>query len=94
MTGPRRANDDLLDEASSILRGVLSRMRRRMEGWDIEQAAFGLEDPKVVEAKRREEDKPEAPSERHAFPGRPTWRDLFRRNWPDGKLPKRKRWRS
>lgn len=88
----RRGNDELLDEASSVMGDVLRRMRERMQSWDIERAAFGVEDPAVVDAQRKEDEKPEPPGpENPPSRGRESWREVFKRNWPDGAPRKRRR---
>lgn len=94
MTG-RRDTEHLLDEAQSLMSGVVARMRARLETWDIEKTAFGVEDPMVIEAERKaEEDTPEPPTEEHPVPGHPSWRDVFRKNWPEDKPKRRRRWRT
>jgi hypothetical protein len=96
MTDPRHRADVLLDEASALMTGVVARMRAKLGTWEIEKAAFGMEDPAVVEAQRKAEDEaPEEPSkERPVQRGQASWRDIFRKNWPDGKPKRRRRWRT
>lgn len=87
----RKDNEELLEEASSVMSGVLRRMREQLQSWEIENAAFGVEDPAVIEARRREEEKPEPVEDRPPPRGLLPWRELFRKNWPDNAPVKRRR---
>lgn len=90
------ALDELLDKAVIGLDGALRRMERLLpkdtENWELEHEAFGIEDPAIVRRRLLEEERPGPPTPDSPVPrGRLSWRELFRRNWPDGKP--RKRWR-
>lgn len=81
--------DELLDAASVGMDGVLKRMAalapRDDNDWELEREAFGIEDPAIHEAELRAEEAAAAAApvvDRPRVAGRPTWREVFRQNWP------------
>lgn len=78
--------DKLLADAADGMDATLRRIRKLLpdeseESYDFEREAFGIEDPRVVEEAKRAEAQSEPVVDR---PARESWRELFRRRWPDG----------
>lgn len=91
--------EHLITEADTGLERILRRMKTAVEragsedtSWELEEA-FGVPDPVKAERQLQEE---ETKAAKAPVEDRPTrgqgWRDLFRRNWPDG--PRRTRGRT
>lgn len=89
MTPTRTGLDVLLDQAGTGMDSALTRLRKLMpdearESWDLEREAFGIQDPKTVEAELREEERKAKLEPVVDTPSRSSWRELFRKRWPDG----------
>lgn len=89
MTPTRLGLDALLDQAGTGMDSALTRLRKLMpeearESWELEHEAFGIRDPKTVEAELQEEDRQAKLEPVVDTPSRSSWRDMFRKRWPDG----------
>lgn len=83
------ALDELIDKADLGMDSALERMRRLLpdeskESWELEREAFGIEDPAVFERMHQADDAAAAAEPVVDSPSRWSWRELFRKRWPDG----------
>lgn len=75
----------LIEQAVALSASTLEHMRSRMPetSWDFEFQVFGVEDPAVIAARQKAEEAPEEPSKEKQARGTTSWRELFRKNWPE-----------
>jgi len=89
MTPNSPSVDDLLDAATDGLDKLVRRMREHLPeddgDWEFERESFGIDDPKREAELQAKEDAVarEPVVDRPQRPGLPSWRELFRKNWPD-----------